>query len=83
MECKLGHKKVEYCHSRHSDEIRVKCPCCEFNSSRTKTYKSLKQLTFHLSDQHKNEGDYYPFKLDDVKFLMQMIALAKEWRLLV
>lgn len=83
MECKLGHKKVAYCYSHHFDETKVKCPVCEFNSSRTKTYKSLKQLTFHLSEQHKNEGNYYPFTVDDIKTLMQMIALAKEWKLLV
>lgn len=83
MECKLGHKKVAYCYSHHFDEIRVKCPFCEFNSSRTRIYKSLKQLSYHLSDQHQNEGDFYPFKLEDVKFLMQMIALSKEWRLFV
>ena len=83
MKCELSYKNVEFDYSRYFDEIRVKCPLCKFNSSRTKTYKSLKQLTFHLSDQHKNEGDYFPFTVDDIKNLMQMIALAKEWKLLV
>ena len=82
MKLKLIHKKVEYDYSRHFEETKVKCPICEFNSSRTKTYRTLKQLTFHLSDQHKNEGDYYPFTVDDIKVLMQMLALAKEWKLL-
>lgn len=83
MKCELSYKKVEFNYSRYFEETRVKCPLCEFNSSRTKTYKSLKQLTFHLSNQHKNEGNYYPFTVDDIKELMQMIAVAKEWRLLV
>ena len=83
MLCDIQLKKVEFNYSRYFDRIRVKCPFCEFNSTRTKTYKSLKQLTFHLSDQHKKEGDCYPFKLEDVQYLMQIIAIAKEWRLLV
>ena len=82
MKSELSYKKVEFNYSRFFEETKVKCPICESDSSRTKTYKSLKQLTFHLSDQHKNEGDYYPFTVDDIKVLMQMIALAKEWKLL-
>ena len=82
MKCELSYKKVEFNYSHFFEETKVKCPICESDSSRTKTYKSLKQLTFHLSDQHKNEGDYYPFTVDDIKSLMQMIALAKEWKLL-
>ena len=83
MQCELSYKKVEFDYSRYFEEIKVKCPFCEFNSSRTRTFRSLKQLTFHLSDQHKNEGNYYPFTINDIKDLMQMIALAKEWGLLV
>ena len=82
MKSKLSYKNVEFDYSRYFDETRVKCPFCEFRTTRTKTYRSLKQLTFHLSEQHKNEGDYFPFKLDDIHFLMQMIALAKEWKLI-
>jgi len=82
MKCELSYKKVEFNYARYFDAVKVKCPFCESKTSRTKTFKSLKQLTFHLSEQHKMEGDYYPFNLDDVHFLMQMIALAKEWRLL-
>ena len=82
MKSKLLQKNVEFDYSRYFDETRVKCPICEFNCPRTRIYKSLKQLTFHLSDQHKNESNCYPFTVDDLKALMQMIALAKEWRLL-
>ena len=83
MKGKLSYKNVDFDYSRYFEEIKVKCPLCGFNSSRTRTYKSLKQLIFHLSDQHKTEGNYYPFTVDDIKTLMQMIALAKEWKLLV
>jgi len=82
MLCDIQLEKVEFDYSRYFDSIRIKCPFCEFRSTRTRTYKSLKQLTFHLSDRHKNEVDCYPFKLEDIQSLMKMIALAKEWRLL-
>ncbi len=82
MKCELSYKKFEFNYSRYFDRIKIKCPFCEFTSTRTKTYKSLKQLTFHLSDQHKKEGNYFPFKLEEIQYLMQTIALAKEWRLL-
>lgn len=82
MESKLSYKNVEWNYSRFSDETRVKCSFCKFNSSRTRTYKTLNQLLHHLSGQHQNEGDYYPFTLQDIKELMKMIALAREWRLL-
>ena len=75
-------KNVEFPYKLYFDEARIKCPCCESRSTRTRTYKSLKQLVFHLSDQHKNEGDFYPFKLEDIHALMDSIALAKQWKLL-
>ncbi len=82
MKCDLSYKKVEVDYVNYSATIRVKCPFCESQSTRTRTYKSLKQLTFHLADQHQNEGNYYPFELNDIRTLMQTIAIAKKWRLL-
>ena len=82
MKCEIILKNVEFQYSHYFDEIRVKCPCCESRSKRTRTYKSLKQLVFHLSDQHKNEGNFFPFSLDDIHALMNSIALAKQWGLL-
>ena len=82
MKAKIILKNVEFDYSHYFDEIRVKCPFCEFTSSRTRVYHSLKQLLFHLSDLHKNEGANYPFTLKEVKALMQTFALAKEWGLL-
>ena len=82
MLCDIQRKKVEFNYTHYFDRIRLKCPFCEFNSARTRTYKSLKQLAFHLSTQHKNEVDCYPFKLEDIQSLMQSIALAIEWKLL-
>jgi len=74
--------KIEVNYSHYFDRIRVKCPFCEFYRARTRTFQSLKQLGFHLSTQHKNEADIYPFKLEDIQSLMQTIALGIEWKLL-
>ncbi len=81
MKCDIILKNVEFDYSHYFDETRIKCPRCESRSTRTRTYKSLKQLVFHLSDQHKNEGNF-PYTLDDIHALMNSIALAKQWRLL-
>ena len=83
MECRLTDKKVRLHYSSFSAKLRVKCPRCTYNSTKkSPTYTSLRQLVFHLSNQHRDEGDYFPFTNSDIKFLMKMVALAKEWRLL-
>ena len=83
MESRLNYKKVEFDYSYYSTKIRIKCPFCTYNSTKKSvTYTSVKQLVFHLSDQHSDEGNYYPFSNSDIQSLMQMIALSKKWRLL-
>ena len=83
MESKLNHKNVQFDYLYYSTTIRIKCPFCTYNSTKKSlTYTSLKQLVFHLSDQHSDEGNYYPFSISDIKSLMQMIALSLQWRLL-
>ncbi|PBO84540.1 MAG: hypothetical protein COA77_08855 [Thaumarchaeota archaeon] len=83
MLCELNHKKVALDYSFYSVKIRLKCPFCAYNSTKKSiTYTTLRQLVFHISNQHDNEGNYYQFSFHDIKFLMQMIALSKEWRLL-
>ena len=83
MLCRISDKKVELNYSYYSTKIRLKCPVCAYNSTKkSPTYTSLRQLVFHLSNQHSDEGNYYPFTISDIKSLMQMIALAKKWRLL-
>ena len=83
MLCRLYDKKVELNYSYYSAKIRLKCPFCAYNSTKkSPTYTSLRQLVFHLSNQHSDEGNYYPFSNSDIKSLMQIIALAKKWRLL-
>ena len=77
MQCRLSDKKVELDYSYYSEEIRVKCPVCTYNSTKkSPTYTTLRQLVFHLSNQHSDEGNYYSFTISDIKSLMQMIALS-------
>ena len=83
MLCELNHKKVELGYSNYSVKIRLKCPFCAYNSTKkSPTYTTLRQLVFHLSNQHGDEGNYHPFSISDIKSLMQMIAVSLEWRLL-
>jgi len=83
MYCKISDKKVEFDYSNYSKKTRLKCPFCAYNSTKkSPTYTSLRQLVFHLSNQHSDEGHYHPFSISDIRSLMQMIALSKEWRLL-
>ncbi len=83
MISRLSDKKVELNYSFYSVKIRLKCPFCAYNSTKkSPTYTSLRQLVFHLANQHKDPGNYHPFSISDIQFLMQMIALSLEWRLL-
>lgn len=83
MICRLSDKKVELDYSYYSAKIRLKCPFCAYNfTQKSPTYTSLRQLVFHLSNQHNDEGNYFPFSISDIHLLMQMIALSLEWRLL-
>lgn len=83
MICRLSDKKVELDYSFYSVKTRLKCPFCAYNSTKkSPTYTSLRQLVFHLSNQHNDEGNYFPFSISDIQLLMQMIALSLEWRLL-
>ena len=83
MLCEINYKKVEFDYSSYSYKLRLKCPFCAYiTSHKTRKYDSLKSLLFHLSEQHKNEGNYFPFSIDDVKSVMQFIALALEWKVI-
>ena len=76
-------KKVEIDYSYYSKSVRLGCPWCRNDAThKSRVYKTLKSLLFHISDQHKNQGTYYPFTVDEIKDLMQLIALAKQWELL-
>lgn len=83
MLCRISDKKVEVNYSYYSTKIRLKCPFCAYDSTKkSPTYTSLRQLVFHLSNQHNDEGNCHPFSISEIKSLMQTIALSLEWRLL-
>jgi len=71
-------------YSQRTIPIRLGCPCCTINTThKSKTYKSIKSLLFHISQEHKNENNYYPFTIQDIKELMNQIVIARDLRLLV
>lgn len=61
--------------------ISVYCPICKRSTSRTRTYRSLKSLSWHLSHNHRNDIDY-PVKLEQIQEILKIIALAKQLEIL-
>jgi len=88
MKCEFRSLKVEIPNFKvpffqYSTTIRLGCPWCKIETAhKSRVYKSLKSLLFHISNEHKDPGNYYSFTVNDVKSLMQMIALSLEWGLL-
>ena len=75
--------KVVRAYSQDSILIRLGCPWCKMDTThKSKIYKSIKSLLFHISQEHKTENSFYPFTVQDIKELMQLIRLAKHWNLL-
>lgn len=64
-------------------EGKFKCPYCQLNSRRTKTYKTLKQLSWHISNQHAEANTNSPFTVEQVREVLKVLAVAKQWRILV
>lgn len=63
--------------------ILLGCPFCEYQTAhKTRTFKTLKQLTWHLANTHPEPGMYYPFTMEEVQQVLKVIAKAKEWRIL-
>lgn len=86
MLAKIQHIKVEIDFRRqYSKQIKnLGCPKCKHDTPyKTRTYRSLKSLLYHLSVEHKHDDSYYPFTTNDIKTLMQSIAVSLEWGLLV
>ena len=76
--------KVVKAYSQRTIPIRLGCPCCTINTThKSKTYKSIKSLLFHISQEHKNENNYYSFTVEDIKELMNQIVIARDLGLLV
>ncbi|MGI0047705.1 MAG: hypothetical protein ACREBB_11045 [Nitrosotalea sp.] len=68
-----------------SREIRVRCPVCRFEAKsktkRTKTFHSLKSLSWHLTHSHSGMVGY-PFTTDQVLEVLRAIGIAIHWKIL-
>jgi hypothetical protein len=83
-------KIIDY-YRYYSEEIPVKCSFCGIipeapkveapKTKRTKTFHSLKELSWHLAHFHSNEVGY-PFSFEQVQEILRVLALAKEWGIL-
>ena len=75
--------KVEIDYSQYSKPVRLGCPKCKHNTPyKTRSYRSLKSLLYHLSVEHKQDDNYYHFTTSEIKTLMQAIAKSLELGLL-
>jgi hypothetical protein len=83
MICDIQLKQVEIDYSYYSKLKRLGCPFCKFDSSyKTRTFHSMKSLLYHLSVEHKQNENLYPFTVIDIKTLMQALAKSMEIGLL-
>ena len=83
MKCDISLKNVEFDYSIYSVRTRLHCPFCAYGKqSKSKTYKTLKSLLFHVKHDHKDEDKLFPFSVEDIHSLMHAIALAKNWKVL-
>ncbi len=74
---------IKFPQTQYSMFIRLGCPWCKIDTThKSRVYKSLKSLLFHISQQHSKSGSYYPFSPDQINSLMQLVALSLEWGLL-
>lgn len=83
MQYEIRSLNVEVPQFQYSKTIRLGCPWCKIDTThKSRVYKSLKSLLFHISQQHREPGDYYPFSTNQIKTLMQGIAISLDWGLL-
>lgn len=83
MKCDILLKNVEFDYAiRYSELGRHHCPFCARCKPKSKTYKTLKSLLFHVKHEHKDEGKQSPFSIEDVHAVMHAIALARHWKVL-
>ena len=76
--------KVVKAYSQRTIPIKLGCPWCKIDTTyKSKTYKSIKSLLFHISQEHNNQNSYYPFSVQDIRELMNQIVIARDLRLLV
>jgi len=69
-----------------SRPIKLRCPFCKFEAKgktkRTRTYPSLKSLSWHIARSHSNTARY-PFTVEQVKEVLRSIGLSIHWEILL
>ena len=77
-------KKVQFNYKFYSESIRVACPFHRYDSTHnSQIYKTLKQLSWHISNQHAGSNTNSPFTVEQVREILKALAIAKQWRILV
>lgn len=68
-----------------SSPINLRCPVCRIETKgktkRTKTYHSLKSLSWHLKNSHSDIVGL-PFTVEQVQEVLRSIGLAIHWEIL-
>lgn len=81
--CEISFKNVQFDYSVYSAETRVGCPFCRYGkNSKSKTYRTLKSLLFHIKHDHKSDEKLFPFSLNDIHSILHVIAFAKHLRMI-
>ena len=65
----------------YSKPIRAYCPYCKLDTTRTRTFHSLKSLDHHIAINHKNEISH-PLTINETKEILKNLAKAMRWGIL-
>lgn len=65
----------------YSKPIRIHCPYCKLDTSRTRTFHSLKSLDHHIAINHKTET-LHPLPINETKEILKNLANAMKWGIL-
>lgn len=69
-----------------SKPIKLRCPICRSEAKgktkRTRTYHSLKSLSWHIARSHSDTARY-PFTIEQVKEVLRVIGIAIHWEILL
>jgi hypothetical protein len=64
----------------YSKPIRVYCPYCKLDTTRTRTFHSLKSLDHHIAINH-GTGTAYPLTINETKEILKNLAKALQWEI--
>ena len=76
-------KEAKEYYAIFSKPIKLGCPFCKYSTThKTKTYHSLKSVSWHVVNSHQNEIDY-PFSVEQIREILKAIGVAIHWGILV